>query len=422
MRPLTAPGSGARLVVRLLVAAVMSTGWSSARAQDLAGENPAQVEFIGSTAPKVEVVGASPAVFLTRPGPQAGVVQSGCTTCGLPPIAPLTGLGAHDLGDPGCGGCGGCGEGGCVPGRPACETCEGHDPFSRLFCGFRNALCCPDPCYEPGWVAAANAALFVPSVRPNTYTRFRWDYGSNVTTPDRAEYFWKAPGSGGPNATVNGNRVSANRVNYHELSIYTEFGTDKFSFFIDTPYRSLRADLTGGAGSFGDLTVGTKSVLTDSELMLLSFQFKTIIPTGNQGRGTGTGHVSLDPSLLWALKLAPNTYWQGQLGYWIPIGATPKYSGGVVEYNNSLNCVLWRPVRDTALIGTLESTGYTFTSGRFTDAAGVQRSAQATYFNLGPGLRLSVCDKFEAAFGIQFALTRDHFANQLYRTEIRWRF
>ena len=45
-----------------------------------------------------------------------------------------------------------------------------------------------------------------------------------------------------------------------------------------------------------------------------------------------------------------------------------------------------------------------------------------TYFYVGPGMRLAFCDKLDIGFGVQFAVTGDHFAQQLYRTELRWRF
>jgi hypothetical protein len=285
-----------------------------------------------------------------------------------------------------------------------------------MFCAFRNALCCPDPCYEPRWVDAANAALFVPSVRPATYTRLRWDAGRNLTEPDRAEYFWAAIGQKGPGQPER-------RLNYNELSLYQEMGGDRFSFYINMPYRNQEGAVNGGFGGFGDLTLGTKTVLIDSELMLFTFQLGTTIPTGLSGHGLGTGHVSMEPSLLYAIKLYPETYWQGQLGYWIPISGTPGFAGGVLFYNNSLNHVICRPLRDTALIGTIETSGWTFTSGSFTDANGVVRPANdTTYFNLGPGLRLAFCDKLDIGFGVQFAVTGNHFAQQLYRTELRWRF
>lgn len=403
MRSQNATGRGTRSALRWVAAVLAVSGWVGSAGAQQTAVAPLSASGSASAAP-------APAIYESRPGTPSGVAPIGCTSCGsLPPVSPLVGEGLM-----GCGS-GGCGEGGCVAGRPACETCCGESRCARLFCAFHNALCCPDPCYEPRWVPEANAAFFTAAPRPGTYTRFRWDYGNNLTTPDRAEYFWPQIGGKGP---ANAER----RVNYHELSIYAEVGTEKFSFFVDTPYRNVRPEVNGGGGSIGDLKIGTKSVVLDSEALLMTFQFQTYIPTGNPSRGTGVGHVSLEPSLIWALKLGPDTYWQSQLGYWIPISATDKFSGGVLQYSNSLNHVLWRPMSDTALIGTIETTGYTFGAGRFTDENGVVRNAQTTYFNVGPGLRLSICNRVDFGFGMQFALTDNHFADQLYRTELRWRF
>jgi hypothetical protein len=365
------------------------------------------------------------AVAVQPDGSSSEITLAGCTSCGsLPNTGPAYGPGiygyGHKYGPAPCdlGGCGdeGCGEAGCVAGQFGCDHCDGQHRLTRMFCAFHNALCCNDPCYEPRWVDAANAALFVPSVRPATYTRLRWDAGRNLIQPDRAEYFWAAIGKSGPGKPET-------RVNYNELSLYTEVGGPKFSFYINMPYRNQEGDVNGGSGGFGDLTIGTKSVLIDSELMLFTFQLGTTIPTGLSGHGLGTGHVSMDPSLLWAIKLFPETYWQGQLGYWIPISGTSNFAGSILFYNNALNHVICRPLRDTALIGTIESTGYTFTSGSVTDANGVVHSANdTTYFNVGPGLRLAFCDKLDIGFGVQFAVTGNRFAQQLYRTELRWRF
>jgi hypothetical protein len=289
--------------------------------------------------------------------------------------------------------------------------------LGRMFCGIHDCLCCPDPCYEPRWVAAANAALFVDTVRPMTQTRFRWDAGRNLTLPDRAEYFWPAIGIKGPG-------VPENRVDYHVLSLYVEAASERFSFFIDTPYRSLDPDRNAGAAGFGDLVLGTKSLLLDCELMQLTFQFSTFIPTGAAGRGLGTGHVSLEPSLLAAVKLHPDTYYQGQLAQWIPIAGTAGFQGGVLHTHHAINHVLCRPVGDTQLIGTFEVGTWSFQSGSFTDpVTGLARSANGTtYASIGPGIRLSICDKVDIGFGAAFSVTREHFADQLYRTELRWRF
>jgi hypothetical protein len=317
-------------------------------------------------------------------------------------------------GTAGCGSCGsdGCGEAGCYPGRDGCTTCEGNTRLGRLFCAFHNALCCPDPCYKPRWNDAANAAFFTDHARTVTMTRLRWDAGRNLIDPDRSDYFYgKGAFPGAPVPT---------RVDYNELRLYQEIGGDKFSLFIDLPYRQLTTNNRGGAGGIGDLEFGTRTMILDSELLQTTFQFKTRVPTGNPVRGVGTGSVSLEPSLINTVKLYNETYWQSQLAYWFAVG---NGNGSIFHWHNSFNRVLFRPLVDTALIGTFEFVGWTFTGGRFRDAAGVLRGSNGdTYFTVGPGLRLAMCDKLDVGFGVQFAASDKHFAQRLYRTELRWRF
>lgn len=406
-----------------VAAVAVAVGWA-------AGASAQPQAPPGRVVPAVASTGVVPLPtdnLMSAPG--TGVVQAsglGCSSCGtssMPGGPGIYGWGKHHS-PAGCdlGGCGseGCGENGCVPGRLPCDTCEGHGHVGRLFCAFHNALCCPDPCYEPRWACGANAALFVDPARPVTQTRLRWDAGRNLIDPDRSEFFWAAIGGKGPARRETG-------VDYDELSLYQEIATDRFSFYIAMPYRSLEGDVNGGAGGFGDMYLGTKTMILDSEVLQFTFQFQTQIPMGVTGRGLGVGHVSLTPSLLTAVKLYPDTYLQSQLGYWIPISPSnsngSSFAGGVFQFNQSINHVICRPLRDTALVASIESTGYTFTSGRFTDVAlGAQPASETTYFTVGPGFRLCVCDKVDVGFGVQFAVTRNHFADQLYRTELRWRF
>jgi hypothetical protein len=151
-----------------------------------------------------------------------------------------------------------------------------------------------------------------------------------------------------------------------------------------------------------------------------TFQFVTTLPTAGPGGGIGTGHVSLDPSVLSTFKLTDNTYFQSQTGYWFGVGNS---NGSVLHYHNTINHVLWKPLPDTNFITTFETVGYTFGSGTVTDAAGVVRPANGTtYFGIGPGFRLATCGKLDLGIGMLFAVTDRHFAQQLYRTELRWRF
>ncbi len=337
------------------------------------------------------------------------ILQAGCTSCG-------GGL----LGAPGYTGASSCSgddcEGGCFPGRKNCVACNGQNCVSRAFCAFYDCICCPDPCYEPRWIAGANAAFFVDSARPVTQMRLRWDSGHNLTQPDRAEFFWAAAGGKGP-------ARAETSLRYNSLSMYNEAATERFSVFTEIPYLSIDPVINPGAGGFGDLKIGTKSLLLDCELMQATLQFTTSVPTGNFRKGLGTGHVSLAPALLTAIKLCTDTYLQTQLIEWIPIGGTPGVQGSVLQYGASLNHVLCRPVADTQLIGTIEGNGYSFQSGSFTDPVlGRVSGNGTTYFSVGPGLRFVICDKIDIGVGAAFSITNEHFAEQLYRTEFRWRF
>ena len=110
----------------------------------------------------VRPVSAITAEYIGRT--DGGVIQAQCSSCASVP---------RDLPPPSYDACGG----NCVAGGHCCR-CENETGFGRLYCHLYNAFQCPDPCYEPGWVAGANASLFVDTARPATQMMFRYDRGS----------------------------------------------------------------------------------------------------------------------------------------------------------------------------------------------------------------------------------------------------
>src|SRR5262249_9406984 len=117
---------------------------------------------------------------------------------------------------------------------------------------------------------------------------------------------------------------------------------------------------------FGDLTVGTKTLLLDCELMQFGFEFKTFIPTGAFTKGLGVGHVSLEPSLLLSMRLCPDVYLQEQMSYCIPLGGDPLYEGNIYHNHLSLNFLLWRPCPGLQLISTAEFNEWLVLGGSYT--------------------------------------------------------
>jgi hypothetical protein len=383
-------------------------------------------------------------------GSGGGVVQAGCSTCGggggvlgegSPP--PLGGDFPNCAG--GCGGgCSSCGCGGhpCYPGYYGCDCCcDGQGPIRGFLCGLYHCICCPDPCYEPCFVPLANASFFVDSARPVTQIRLRGDFGSELQFPDKAEWFWAQENVKGPhfpNADSTGKLTKDTlifpkgsqapgepNVDYSRGLLYNEVAVERFSFFTEINYLNVEPTLYPAASGFGDMNLGTKSLLLDCELMQFTFQFKTYLPTGNFTKGLGNHLVSLEPSLLTAIKITSTTYFQAQTAFWWPVGNTDSFSGPIFHYHLSLNQLLWSCGHDIQVIGTAELNGYDISGGSYTSPAnGLPASAKEVteIVSIGPGIRLSVCNKIDIGAGSAFQISHDRMERSLARVEFRWRF
>jgi hypothetical protein len=308
---------------------------------------------------------------------------------------------------------------------PTCETCGGDTVLGRFCSGVVCAICCPDPCYEPQWRPLADAAFFTEAARPVTQQRFRWDAGLGMQFPDRAEFFWaRADGHGrGPKPIPPA--LGETNLDYHELSMYTEAASGPFSAFAITPYRSNYGDSTHHSAGFSDVRVGTKTLVFDCELLQIAFVFRTDILSGRASKGLGTGHMALEPSLVFGLNLSPCSYLQGQIAQWIPLGGNKTYEGGVLHYHFAWNRTLCRLACEVPLIATVELNGYTFQDGSYTDPASVpvtQSASRETYLSMAPGLRLFICDKVDFGVGSDLGLTSPSWTDATIRSEFRLRF
>src|SRR5262249_30956721 len=127
------------------------------------------------------------------------------------------------------------------------------------------------------------------------------------------------------------------QVDYNELTLYNEVATGRIGIFVEVPYREIDPRVVPHAAGFSDMNVGTKTLMFDCELIQVGFLFRTYIPTGNTRKGLGNGHASLEPGLLVTVKLAPDTYCQGELEEWIPLGGDPSYAGAIFHWHCSLN-------------------------------------------------------------------------------------
>jgi hypothetical protein len=356
------------------------------------------------------------------------VVRAACSTCGAYHSS-LDGPAFHESF--------GCADGNCVPGRQPCNLpCHNCDNFMTAFIdNLYMSICCPDPCYQPKWVPAANASLFADYARPRTVTRLRYDNLINMVRPDRNQFFFQTVHPGG-NFKINGVTYRTDpSLNFQQLYLYQEAAGERGSFFVEIPYRQVDPLFSPTQAGFGDINFGIKSLMFDTEMLQTSFQFRTYTPSGNAMQALGTGHFSLDPSILLSLKLGPETYFQSQIGQWIPLGGTSPIAGGVLYWFNSVNHVLLHCTPDSPLIGTLEMTGWSFENGGWTKpvvtnapamhgtpANVVTSGGGVSYFNIGPGLRLSICNRIDIGSAITWATTGPQWGSPWFRFEVRFLF
>ncbi len=380
---------------------------------------------------RLEAVSALQPAAASKATADSDLKWANCATCG--------GIGSLSPGAP-CASCGG--RGFCAPGQGPCYPIEAHTTLGRFFADLYECLCCPDPCYQPAWVPEANASFLLDYARPKTITRIRFDYMGDMQNPDMSEYWWpearldksgkfvgKGPKIPSPRTPGRHSPLGWSSMNMGIGSIYFEAAAKRASFFVEVPFRSLEAFAIAPANQklygdlhsagFADMNLGTKSLLLDCELMQLSFQFRTYLPTGNLSTGLGNGHVSLEPSLLTSIKLAPQTYLQAQLAEWVPIGGDQSFEGSILKYGFSFNQVLYQPNPNLSVIGTMESFFYSFQDGIYSNAFGPRKASGLTYANLGPGLRVSICNRIDCGLALTWQASGGSWGDPWLRTELR---
>lgn len=352
--------------------------------------------------------------------------RTSCATCG----------GFHSrLGGHVSGGSGSCGGGNCIPGRGPCYP-PASDPSTVFgaFCkSLYECLCCPDPCYQPRWVPAANASFFADYARPRTVTRLRYDNLEAMTRPDRNQFMISQV-----NLPRNNRFAVTNPfLRLQQVSLYQEAAGERGSLFVEMPYRQINPSFQPTQAGFGDINFGVKSLWFDCEMLQVTFQMRTFMPSGNFTNNLGTGQFVVDPSILTSLKLGPETYFQGQFGNWTPVGGPGganltdgnKMAGGIFYWLMSVNQVLWHYTPDSPLIATLEMDGWSFENGGYTNMVlpgrNYRRPADGggvSYFNIGPGLRQSICNRLDFGGAITWATDTSHWAQPWFRFEVRFLF
>jgi hypothetical protein len=286
--------------------------------------------------------------------------------------------------------------------------------------------------------------------------RLRFDAGYDLNRPDRAEFFYAEwhnlsvaphgingdgvffdPRARGP-AKLPGN------VNYQGYSAYLEYAFgDRLSVFGEVPYRTINFKHLedepvpeGGSNNpngFSDLQFGFKAALVACPDRYLTFQFRTYVPTGDPGQGLGTGHVSLEPGLLFYQRFTDRLVGQAQIMDWIPIDGGSE-AGNVLNYGAGLAYDVYQrgnlritPVAE--FIGWTILHGFESTNGVVNATAppgvvlpavgGVENASGATIVNGKIGVRTYFGRGNDVYIGWGHALTGSRWYQDIVRVEYR---
>jgi hypothetical protein len=299
--------------------------------------------------------------------------------------------------------------------------------------------------------------------------RLRYDAGFDMNRPDRAEFFyatWREL-SFHPHGIMNdgtfkgvffdpkarGPEQLPGRLDFQEVSPYLEFAfSHRLSGFVEVPTRFVdfdnlqedpdherfpepRAENTevphNNVGGLSDIQAGFKAALIADPDRYLTFQFRTYIPTGDAGRGLGTGHTSLEPGILLYERLSERLALQGQFKDWVPIGGGPG-AGNVLIYGFSLGYDVYQHC-DLRITPVAEMVGWTVLSGFESFAGpvtppagvnvptthGVMDASGDTIVNAKIGVRTYFGRGQDVYVGWGRSLTGDRWYKDLFRVEYR---
>jgi hypothetical protein len=281
-----------------------------------------------------------------------------------------------------------------------------------------------------GLTVPQSMAGYVESAIPATMFRLRFDAAYRNNRPDRAEYFYAKCGCF-QTSDANGPPLAETSVDYQDLRSYFEYAfSDRFSAFIEVPYRFLNPDINANTAGLGDLNFGVKAALLYDCDRVLSLQLRAWAPTGDSDRGLGTDHYTIEPGLLLWRRLSDRLLLEAELTDWIPINGS-DFAGNVLRYGVAVSYV----ATDTGtfrIVPVVEFVGWTVLDGmEFLFPENVVQDAQGdTIVNVKLGVRFGFGQATEPGLlsnsdlyvGYGRALTGEVWYKDLFRVEYRIRF
>lgn len=248
--------------------------------------------------------------------------------------------------------------------------------------------------------------------------RFRYDAAFNNVQPARAEFFWAVDGPFGDGP---GPETS---VDYQDFSLYAEsLVSERIAVFGELPFRQIDPQIQDQTGGLADSNVGVKYALSNWLDWATTLQLRVYIPSGDETRGLGNGHASLEPGLLIYRELAPRVVFEGELKDWISVGGNEGFAGNVLRYGAGLSYNL-RDIDELPLRAVVEFVGWTVLDGKSAvsvsaDETFIRDAAGDTIVNVKAGFRWWLTESLDVYAGYGRVLTTQTWYDDVLRIELR---
>jgi hypothetical protein len=249
--------------------------------------------------------------------------------------------------------------------------------------------------------------------------RVRFDAGYDFNRPNRAEFFYSQ------NAFNFVAFPHVDTLDYQELNVYGEAKlTERLSGFLEAPLRWVNPEEDPNSFGPSDVSFGGKFSLYSDEMVQGTFQLRVTVPTGDVNTGLGTGHVSVEPALLFCVRGLEGWGVEGELRYWVPIGGT-DFAGDVVRYGLGVHYDLYQ-CDQWSVAPVLEFVGWTVLGGKDEPLPPLNAlpasAAGQTIVNGKLGVRVGFGEHSDVYLGYGRALTGDRWYHDVLRAEYRWAF
>ncbi len=255
---------------------------------------------------------------------------------------------------------------------------------------------------------------YIDDAIPSNLVRLRVDAAWDDNRPTRAEFFYsRSIGKDTP------------RINYQEIMAYVEGKLrPDFSAFIEGGTRFVQPQDDDHHAGFSDMTTGFKWAFFMDQNQVGTFQTKLYVPTGKETEWLGTGHVSIEPGLLYFNRLSDKLCMESELRLWIPL-TDDDFAGPVIRYGIGFSYGE-RPCDRWWCAPVVELVGWTVLGGKETvfppEPPLTEDASGDTIVNVKLCLRVGMGHRFDIYTGYGRPLTGEVWYKDIWRTELRWAF